>query len=267
MGVSATTASKTVIGAGNLFVDNVDVGATQGNGVLTIPRKLTSLKANGLVAPILGGDYVQEEVPTLEAELLELAAANLAYLLPGSASTTPATGVQGSPAFTATTLAATAVAGQQYGIKLTAVTGAAVGQFIAIAGPGSPALMLRVITRVGTLGAGGSGIDVNLPLSAIAASGNAVTQYTSDGSTQFGSGALLQRRIPTTAYHTFAIAVPGPNGIAFIFGVRNAINNGSSVFTLSDSAYVAPKLMVEGRIDPANPNTSPWFYDLLPADA
>ena len=255
------------MGAGNLFVDNVDVGATQGNGVLTIPRKITTLRPNGLTAPILGGDYTADELPTLEAELLEFTATNLAYLLPGATSTTPATGVMGSPPYTASTLAAAAVAYQQYGIKLTSVTGLVVGAILAFTGPGTPTLMIRTVTRVGTLGAGGSGIDINLPLSAAAASGSAVTQYTGDGSTQFGSGALLNRRIPTTAYHEFKIAVPGLNGTAMMFGVRNAISTGSIVVTLSDAAYAAPKLTVDGRIDPANPTLSAWFQYLLPADA
>lgn len=267
MGVTASTPANLVIGApGYILIAGADIGATEGNVVYRVTQTLFTPKLNGLVAPLAETDFVQQEVGQLEVGVPEASAAVLAIVVPGSVSATAGAGVQGSPTYTASTTAAAATAGQSLAIKLTSVTALAVGMYLGFAGT-SPLIQIRQVTRVGTLGAGGTGIDISDPLSAAVASGAAVTQYAGDGNTTVSSGVLTNRRLASATYGTTEARLWGVNGLRYVFGLLKAINLGPAEFTLADAALMAPKVKFEGRIDPANQSSSPWYIRRIPADA
>lgn len=257
---SATTALNTSIGAGNLLVDGTDIGATSGNGVMRVTQTKPAVPVNGIVSPLLGMDYVESEVAELEVGLLEITATILGLLVPGTTSAVGTLAATGGG--WTTTLAAATVLGQQTGIKVTAITSMAVGQYVNF-GAGTA---VRQITRVGTAGAGGTGIDVSDPLSAAFPNGAAVAQFQSDGGTTYTSNAQVSRRIPTTSFHTYEIRVPGLNGRRWLYGVRNAIAVQPAEFTLADAAPTVPRLRVQARQDGSALTTSPWYITTIPAD-
>lgn len=265
MGTTAATPANLLIGApGIVLLNNADIGATEGNTVFRVTQNLFSPRLNGLIGVLMGTDYKQSEMAELEVGVPEVSAAAIAALMPGSvsASVGAATAV-GSPVWAATTLAAAVSVGQYTAIKVAAVTGMAIGHY-ANFGAGT---QVRQITRVGTLGAGGSGIDVSDPLSAAVASGGAVTQFNGDGGTQYTSGVLVNRRIPTSAYATVEARLFGLNGLRYVFGVRNAIKDDNAEFTLGDAALMAPRAKFQSRLDAAAFSTqSPWYLTRIPAD-
>lgn len=264
MGLTSATPANLVIGApGIVLLNSTDVGATEGNVVFRVVQGRFVPRINGVSANLVGTHYVQEEHGELEVGTPEMSAAILAALNPGStsASTGAATAV-GSPVWAATTLAAAVVVGQYTGIKVAAVTGMVVGHYANI-GAGT---QVRQITRVGTLGAGGTGIDVSDPLSAAIASGQAVTQFTGDGGTQYTSGILSNRRLPTSAYNTVEARMSGLNGLRYVFGLRGAMQDQNFEATLGDAAMAAPRAKFMSNLDPANPTTSHWYVTRIPAD-
>lgn len=266
MGATSATPANIVIGApGVLLLGTTDVGATTGPITYRVTQKLYAPKINGLVATLAGTDFVTEEMAQLDVAAPEMSAAVMAAQVPGSTSATTTNGVQGSPPFTASTLAAATVAGQRTAIKLASVTGLTVGMYLGFAG-GTAAIQIRQVTRVGTVGGGGSGIDLSDPLSSGSASGAAVTQYTGDAATSFTSGVMTNRRLASAAGQTVEARLWGLNGLRFVYGLTFAINLGPAEFKLQDTAEVAPLLKFESRIDPANATVSPWYMRSIPAD-
>lgn len=265
MGLTANTPANLVIGApGIVLLDNADVGATEGNVVFRVVQGRFVPRLNGVSANLVGTAYIQEEHGELEVGTPEVSNPLIAAMVPGSvnASTGAAT-VMGSPVFTATTLAAAAAIGQYLALKVAAVTNMAVGQYVNF-GPGT---QVRQLTRVGSLGAGGTGVDISDPLSAAVASGGAVTQYNGDGGTQYSSGVLVNRRLPTSAYHTLEARMFGLNGLRYVFGLRGALKDDNFEETLGDSAMAAPRSRFMSNLDPAAQTTSHWYVTRIPADA
>lgn len=261
---TASTPANLVIGApGIILLDNTDVGATDGNVVFRVAQTRFVPSLNGVSAPLVGTAYIQEEHGELEVGTPEVSAALIGAMIPGSgsASTGAATAV-GSPVWAATTLAAAVVAGQSTGIKVAAVTGMVVGHYANFGG----GTMVRQLTRVGTLGAGGTGVDVSDPLSAGIASGQAVTQFTGDGGTQYSSGILSNRRLPTSAFHTIAARLFGLNGLRYVFGLNGALKDDNYETTLGDAALASPRSKFRSYLDPSNPTTSHWYVTRIPAD-
>lgn len=265
MGLTASTPANLVIGApGIVLLDSTDVGATEGNTVFRVAQTRFVPRINGVSANLVGTHYVQEEHGELEVGTPEMSTALIAAMIPNSssASTGAATAV-GSPTFTASTLAAAAVAGQYLALKFTSVTALAVGMYINF-GSGT---QVRQVTRVGTAGAGGTGVDISDPLATAVASGGAVTQYTGDGGTQYSSGSLVNRRIPTSAYHTLEARMFGLNGLRYVFGLRGALQDQNFEATLGDAAMASPRPRFVSNLDPSAPTTSHWYVTRIPADA
>lgn len=264
MGVTAATPANMVIGApGIVLLDSTDVGATDGNTVFRVAQTKFIPKPNGVSANLVGTAYIQDEHGELEVGTPEISTAVLAALIPGSTSaSTGAASVLGSPPFTASTLAAAAAAGQYLALKFVSVTGLAVGQYINF-GAGT---QVRQVTRVGTAGAGGTGVDISDPLSSAQASGAAVTQYVGDGGTQYLSGILANRRLPTSAYHTVEARMFGLGGLRYVFGLRGAMMDQNFEGTMGDAALLAPRAKFVSNLDPANATTSHWYLTRIPAD-
>lgn len=267
MGATSTTPANLVIGApGVVLLGSTDVGAVIGTVTYRVVQNLFTPKINGLPGPLAQTDFVQSEMGQMELAIPEASSAVLAQQVPGSGNASIGNGVQGSPTYTASTLAAAAVAGQRTAIKLVSVTALAVGMYLGFAGS-SPAIQIRQVTRVGTAGAGGTGIDIGDPLSANVASGAAATQYAGDGATTYSSGVMSNRRLGSGSYNTVEARLWGLAGLRYVFGLLQAVNLGPAEFALQDAAEMAPKVKFESRVDPSALTTSPWYIRQIPADA
>jgi hypothetical protein len=87
MGITASTPSNLVVGAGNLLKADVDLGASEDANLFKIARTYFTPDLNGVPGGLVGTDYVQSEEGTLESSLPELSAVTLGSLWPGSALT------------------------------------------------------------------------------------------------------------------------------------------------------------------------------------
>jgi len=57
MGVTASTPANLVIGAGNVLIDDEDVGATTGNNTFTITQTIFEPELNGIPGKLVGTQY------------------------------------------------------------------------------------------------------------------------------------------------------------------------------------------------------------------
>lgn len=88
MGVTADTPVNIVIGAGDVYVDGVIVGATMGNNVFRVVREYFQPDLNGVPGPLEKTDYIRSETCELEVTIPELSADVLELLIPNSDVTT-----------------------------------------------------------------------------------------------------------------------------------------------------------------------------------
>lgn len=85
MGVTASTPENIVVGAGNVLVDEVDVGATADDNVFRIEQTIFEPdNLNGVPGMLLGTQYKTREEAILEATMPEVDAGTLALIWPGS---------------------------------------------------------------------------------------------------------------------------------------------------------------------------------------
>lgn len=337
MGVTATTAEEIFIGAGEVYVDDVTVGATMDNNVFRVVQEKGTPDLNGVAGPLAGLDYIESETAELEVTLPQLGADKLLMSIPGAvsvvgdaigiatgggASTTLAassaigatnlkvtavtniavgdmlqvgaagarefrkvtvvgtagaggTGVDFAQAFAkahanldavvevdATTIAADAAVGST-NIKLTSVTGLAVGDYLRF---GHPSLLeVRQLTFVGTAGAGGTGVSFAFPTASFHQSGEQALEQTSLGSTTIKSNAGVTRRIPTSAYHKWELVVDGLDGRQRRFRLYKALMTEQPEYEASDApdAPLAPRLTLQARWDPAAGTVSPWEIEIV----
>lgn len=253
----AQTVENLSIGAGEAWYKDDDdawqsAGATMENNVWRIERDYFAPKINGVVAPLKGTDYLQEERCFLEISPAEVSAAVLGLLVPGSVSSSETSAVVGGGA--ATTLATATTSGQYLALKVAAVTSMVVGDFIKIGT--TPFIEKRQITRVGTLGSGGTGIDIDFPLMAAHASGDAVVEIDGVGGTVIEGGP--DRRLPSTAYHDWRLDVPGIDGRMTRFFIFGAIASDNAEFEAADDDAMHPRMVLAGRRDPSTPQDSAW---------
>jgi hypothetical protein len=265
MSVRATSAQDIVIGAGDFYYrDDSGIwspgGATAGDDVFDVTRTYYVPKINGVRGPIIGTDWISDEVAKLTLQFLEIGAGLLALLIPDAVSTggtPPATVVGGGTG----TLSAAIAQGQSAAIKVSSVTSLSVGDYIK-AGAGTGYVEYRKVARVGTVGPSGTGIDVDFPFAYPHSSGDAFVEVNGDGSTIITSGP--NRRLPTSAYRDFMLYVPGLDGRDTRFVIKKGIATGPAQFTASDTKESQPQLVIEGRIDPAAPYAQPWEIHKIP---
>lgn len=84
MGVTASTPANLVIGAGNVLIDAVDVGATTGDNTYTIQQIIFEPELNGVPGMLVGTQYKTREEAILACSLPEVSPEILALLWPGS---------------------------------------------------------------------------------------------------------------------------------------------------------------------------------------
>jgi hypothetical protein len=83
MAVSSSTASNLVIGAGDVFLDGSDVGATQDANSFAVETEWTVPDLNGVPGELQGIRYKQNETVRLGVTVAELTGAKLVAVLPG----------------------------------------------------------------------------------------------------------------------------------------------------------------------------------------
>ncbi len=256
MPISAQTVENISVGAGEIWYQDdaaspwISGGGTMENNQWRVERDYFAPKINGSVSLLKGTDYLTEERAFMEFSPAELTSAILALAIPDVISTTETSADVGA----ATTLAEASTAGQYLAIKLAAVAGLSVGDFIRIGT--TPYIEKREITRVGTLGAGGTGIDVGFPLSVAHASGEDVNEIDGLGGTTITAGT--QRRLPSTAYKNFRLDVPGLDGRMTRFFLDNAIASDDAEFEAADDDAMHPRLVMAGRRDPDTAMEAAW---------
>jgi hypothetical protein len=85
MGITASTPTNLVVGAGNVLREDTDLGASQDANVFKIDRKYFTPELNGVPGGLIATDYVQSEEGSLTTALVEVSPEILASLWPGSA--------------------------------------------------------------------------------------------------------------------------------------------------------------------------------------
>lgn len=159
MGVTATTAEEIFIGAGDVFVDDEPVGATMDNNVFRVVQEKGTPDLNGVPGPLVGLDYIESETAEIEVTVPELGADKLLFSIPGAVSVVGDAQGIATGGGAVTDLAAASIAGAT-NIKVTDVTGMTAGDVLQVGAAGSREF--RSIVTVGTAGAGGTGVDVDV---------------------------------------------------------------------------------------------------------
>jgi hypothetical protein len=256
MGITAQSAENIVVGAGDVYIDGVLQGATEEDNVFRITREYFSWKPNGVRGPVKGADYVIEEIAEMEFTLPEISPYFMGLMVPGSEMVNTAavtTGGGGSSTLNG------AVAAGATSIVITSATNFATGDYIKIAGSG--------ITEVrGPITVAGTTFSFDVPLSFDHPTLAVVTEVDATGIVdRITSGE--DRRLPSTAYHTYEIRIPGLDGREVRFGITDAIASESPEFTGTDAENMKPRITVQGRYDGAAPQTAPWYIDKYSATA
>lgn len=266
MGVTASTSEEISVGAGEVFYKDdaglwQPVGATKDNNVWRVNTTYASIDLNGVVGPIKGIDYITDQVAEMEVSVAQLGADKIALMVPGARTTieTATDAVAGAD----TTLAVATTVGQYLGIKLAAVAGLTVGDPVRVGADG--VIEYRTVTRVGTLGAGGTGVDLDFPLQSAHAVAEDFVETDGTGMTIITPPA--SRRLPSSAYHDWRLDVPGLDGRLVRFHLLNGIMTDNAEFEAADDDAMGPRLTLQSRIDPANAALGSWRIERVPAFA
>lgn len=257
MAVTGTTAEEISVGAGEVFYRDSTgewqtVGATEDHNIWRILQTYFAPQFNGVVGPIKGTHYLQTETVELEVSIPQLSATLAEVLIPTSEVTTSTPAAVSGGA--AGGLDAAIVAGQSTGIKVSSVTGLSVGDFIRITNAGRREI--REVTRVGTTGSGGTGIDVAYPFVFDHPDTDTYEEVDGSGALVIESGPV--RRIPSTSYRDWRLDVPGLDGRMTRFLVLDALALGDKVFEAGDDTDMKPRLTITGTRDGATPTTGAW---------
>lgn len=173
MPVTSQTTRELFIGAGDFYMDGNSLGATMENNVWRLIRTYFRPNLNGVRGPLKGTDYVQSEVAQIEVTLPEVSPTVLALAIPGTNATSSE--IDGVATDVASTLAAATLVGHT-NLKVTAVLNIDVGDVLELegnAGLEAAQREFRRVTAVGTLGAGGTGVTIDVPLTYGHANGTA----------------------------------------------------------------------------------------------
>jgi hypothetical protein len=257
MAVTATTSEEIAVGAGDVFYKDAagvwqPVGATMDDNVWRLNQEYFVPDLNGVIGPLMGTDYLQEEICELEVTLAEVSGAVIALIIPGATTTTETSTLVGGGATGG--LDAPITAGQYLAIKVDSITNLAVGDYIRVGT--TPTREIRRVTRVGTIGVGGTGIDVDFPFMLNHADTETFEEVTGTGaSTVTGP---TQRRVPSTAYRDWRLDVPGLDGRMTRFFTKNALAMGDKEYSAGDDSVLAPRVTFQARRSGATPAVAAW---------
>lgn len=269
--VTAVAVEKFVVGipevmyrASGVLTAWTSVGLTMDDVLFRIAATSSnpSSALNGIDGLLRGLDYRKGGPASVEFTLSELSSSKLAIAIPGSVTTPGVATDTAAPAYTATTLAAASAVGAT-NIKVTAVAGAAVGQYIRIDVTAGGLAEYRQITSVGTAGAGGTGISFSDPLLRAHASGVAVVQADGDGRDRI-TGTTIRRR-PLSDYLDWRLSYQAPNGYTH-FELYRAIATSEAVELSGSDDLSKPagyRVTIESRLDETDLTAPTWA--IIPA--
>lgn len=230
------------------------IGATVDDVVFRVSQTTfnPSENFNGVLEQIREMDYLSKANAEAEFSMPEMAGPKLALAILGAQSTALAT-TDATPAVT-TTLAAAATIGDT-AVKVAAITGFVAGQYVRINVVGALA-EYRVIDVVGTIGAGGTGLQFRDPLLKAHLSGVAATQAVGDGKTEIRGTTV--RRQPLTAYNDWALVAQSPNDYYELY-LYNAISKTETAeLTFGNESMAAIKVSLGSRLSGANLALPSW---------
>lgn len=208
---------------------------------------------NGVLEMIREMDYTSKAGAEAEFSMPEFAGSKLALAVRGALTTTTLTTDAGGTPLS-TTLAAAAAIGDST-VKVAAVTNAVAGDYIRINVAGALAEFRR-IDVVGSIGAGGTGLQFRDPLLKAHISGVAVVETVGDGKTEFTPG--ITRRAPLSAYNDFVLVAQSPADYYELY-LYNAISKTDSAeLTFGDESMAAIKVSLGTRRDGANLALPSW---------
>jgi hypothetical protein len=229
------------------------VGATMDDTTIRVNQAWYRPDLNGMLGPIQGLDYLTEQVVEGEFTMVEIAGAKLPLAIPGATyATTLNTDATGTPG--TTTLAAAANIGD-FAIKVAAITNFTAGDYVRINVTGALA-EYRVIDFVGTLGAGGTGLQFRDALKKSHLSGVAVVEANGDGKTEITGSTI--RRMPDTAYNQWAFVGEAPNGYYELILDSGISITDAAEITWGDEATGSIRTTIQSRYSGATPNTPRW---------
>lgn len=255
------TPGNVIVGAGELYYRALGVltswnsaGATMDDTVARINQSWFRPDLNKMLGPIQGMDYLTEQSVEIEATLVEIAGNKMSLAIPGATSTVtaPADAAGGG----STTLAAAANIGDT-SIKVTAVTSFAAGDMVRISAAGAAA-EYRVVDVVGTVGAGGTGLQFRDPLQKAHPNADPVVEQNpgADGKTVITGSTF--RRMPDTAYNQFALVGEAPNGYYELLCDSAISVTDAAEIAFGDETVGGIRTTVQSRYAGATPNTPPW---------
>jgi len=250
MPVTATTAQEIFIGAGDVYVDDVAVGATMEDNVFRVVQEKGTPDLNGVPGPLLGLDYISSETAELEVTIPELGTDKLAYAVPGAtALAQDGIGVVLGGGGSGTLAADSAIGATN--IRVSSVTNITSGDILQIGAAG--AREFREVVTVGTIGAGGTGIDLEGALSKAHTTGDAYVEIVSTtlaldapaGSTNLKVAAVTGLVIGDYVRFGYPgeqevrkltfVGTTGPAGTGISFAVPTALAHRSGDFLLEQT--------------------------------
>jgi hypothetical protein len=94
VGVTASTPTNIVIGAGNVHRNHANLGASTGDNVFTITRTIFTPQLNGLKGSLLGTDYITNSEAMLATSIPEVSGPVMSAGWPGSSTTGNVAGME-----------------------------------------------------------------------------------------------------------------------------------------------------------------------------
>jgi hypothetical protein len=209
---------------------------------------------NGVLEPIREMDYLSKAGAEAEFSMPEFAGSKLKLAILGAQSAVLAsTDATGTP-FTSTLAAASAIGDTV--VKVVAVTNLTAGDWVRIDVTAGGLAEYRRIDVVGTVGAGGTGLQFRDPLLKVHANGVAAVETIGDGKTEIIGTTV--RRQPLTAYSDWALVAQSPNDYYELY-LYNAISKTeSSELTFGNESMAAIKVSLGTRLDGANLALPSW---------
>lgn len=251
MGFSSETPVRIYVGAGEVYIDGVPIGATQEANQFRINREYVDIpKFNGVKGKVRTTDYVSEEVAQLEMNLSELAFDQLSLVLPGIESAASAAAAGGGSGALASGVAigdTTMEVGAGEGATFTPGTWVLVG-----AGAGSEHVLVRSVAT--------DTITVAIPFAKAHLAADAVVEQTGSGGTIISS---RPGRLGSSDYAgVVELRVPGVDGRFASFRVFDAISVDNFEIEVSDETNARYPITFEGRYNENDPALAPWLLEL-----
>jgi len=231
--------------------DWTDLGATLDDAVMRIvsewfvPDNITGLKA-----PVVGLDVQRRLNAEFEFTLPDFVGGNMEVVFPGARVTAAVFNDTVSTPFTSTIAVADVEAGAQ-SIEVLAVTNLAVGDYIRIGSGAGVLVEYRQVTNIAA-----NVISFRDPLLFPHAIGEDAVE--TDGDYRSVYEASLYSRMPTSAYKEWAMRMSNGNGYSELRLPRGLSTTETAEVTVGDNSLSGIRVMVSGRGDGPNPNTSPY---------